>query len=57
MASFFACVYFLPESPLWLIKSKKSNDAKTVLLWLRGLDYPVDVEVKEIELILNMVGN
>jgi MFS transporter, SP family, galactose:H+ symporter len=45
---FGASMYFLPESPRWLIKSGRRQDAMTVLSRIRGTA-KVENELKEIE--------
>ncbi|TRY77327.1 hypothetical protein TCAL_06963 [Tigriopus californicus] len=45
---FLLLVYFLPESPLWLVKQNRVKEAETILTWLRGEDYPILQEVEEL---------
>ena len=39
---------FTTETPRWLVKARKIEDARSVLLWLRGNNYDIDKELKEI---------
>lgn len=32
----FCCIYFVPESPHWLLSKDRPNDAEKSLQWLRG---------------------
>ena len=44
-------VVFMPfttETPRWLVKARRIEDAQSVLLWLRGNNYDVNNELKEI---------
>ena len=44
-------VVFMPftkETPRWLVKARRIEDARLVLSWLRGNNYDVDKELKEI---------
>lgn len=38
----------LRESPRWLMTQKRSHEAQRVLVWLRGTQYDVDKELREI---------
>ena len=38
---------FLPESPLWLVKHNKEERAASIIQFIRGPDYSVKAEVKE----------
>lgn len=31
-------LFFFPESPVWLLRKKKTDEARKALLWLRGGD-------------------
>ena len=46
---FILASIFLPESPMWLMKKGKTNEAKKSLLCLRGNKYPMYFEIKELE--------
>ena len=44
-------VVFMPftkETPRWLVKARRIEEAQSVLLWLRGNNYDVDKELNEI---------
>ncbi|XP_012522582.1 facilitated trehalose transporter Tret1-2 homolog [Monomorium pharaonis] len=45
----FVALCLIPESPAWLIKRKKIEEAKKALLWLRGGD--IEQMLKEVELL------
>ncbi|XP_071580440.1 facilitated trehalose transporter Tret1-2 homolog [Temnothorax nylanderi] len=45
----FIALCLIPESPAWLIRRKKTDEAKKALLWLRGGD--VQQMITEIELL------
>ena len=36
------------ETPRWLVQARKTEDARLVLSWLRGNNYDIDKELKEI---------
>jgi SP family galactose:H+ symporter-like MFS transporter len=40
---------FLPESPLWLVKKGREKEALESLEKLRGSDYPVNIEILELQ--------
>ncbi|XP_066913518.1 solute carrier family 2, facilitated glucose transporter member 8-like [Clytia hemisphaerica] len=42
-------VFFLPETPRYLLANNRRHDAILALYWLRGQDYPVEEECFEIE--------
>lgn len=48
---------FMPESPRWLQKHSRHNDAKAALLWLRGPHYDTDGEQGEIRASLESQDN
>ncbi|XP_020281375.1 facilitated trehalose transporter Tret1-2 homolog isoform X2 [Pseudomyrmex gracilis] len=43
-----ALIRILPETPAWLISRGRTNEAKEVLLWLRGPGLNVDKEYQEL---------
>ena len=45
--SFLLVSTVLPESPLWLIKHGREDRAQRILQFIRGPDYPVHLETKE----------
>uniref|UniRef100_A0A0K8SIS7 Major facilitator superfamily (MFS) profile domain-containing protein n=2 Tax=Lygus hesperus TaxID=30085 RepID=A0A0K8SIS7_LYGHE len=46
---FFVTFTFMPETPYYLVKMNKSEEAREALFWLRGDTPDVDVELKKIE--------
>ena len=46
-----ALSYFLPESPLWLIKKGKQFEAEKSMLQLRGPKYVMQEEINELGLV------
>jgi len=46
---------FLPESPVWLIRQGRAEDAKAVLQRLRGPGYDIEPEIKEIEIVAKKI--
>ena len=48
---FLVTAYFLPESPLWLVKKGKKFEAEKSLLQLRGPKYEMQEEINELELV------
>ena len=46
---FLSVSYFLPESPLWLIKGGHADRAKQSLLQLRGPEYSTYIELAELD--------
>ena len=47
--SFLSLAFFLPESPVWLMKKGYVEEAKKSLLNLRGTKYEMEVEINELE--------
>ena len=47
--SFLSLAFFLPESPVWLMKKGYVEEAKNSLLNLRGIKYEMEVEINELE--------
>ena len=50
---FLLLAYFLPESPLWLMKKGRKNEATKVMLSLRGMyfEYLISFRLKHISMI------
>jgi hypothetical protein len=42
-------MYLMPESPTWLVRHGKRNEARKALVWLRGPDYDVEKELAFID--------
>ena len=51
-ALFLALCYFMPESPIWLMRKEREGEARKVLEWLRGEGYNVEPEMKELEVVV-----
>jgi len=52
-AIMFIALFFVPESPYWLMKKNRRASAKKAMAWLRGTDYDgIDTEC---EVIFNLV--
>jgi len=49
---FLSLCYFMPESPVWLMRKEREAEARTVLEWLRGDGYNVEPEMKELEVVV-----
>lgn len=45
---FLLLAFFMPESPLWLVKRNRLKEAENILTWLRGEQYPISPEMKEL---------
>ena len=43
----------MPESPVWLMRKERENDARKVLQWLRGRTYNIEPEMKELEVVVS----
>jgi len=41
--------WYMVESPVWLIKHGRVEEGRSVMSWLRGPDYALEAEIKEIE--------
>ena len=46
---FLAVSYFLPESPIWLMKKKKYEETEKTLEALRGSGYCMKMELQDIQ--------
>ena len=46
---FFAMMYFLPETPYWLVENDRIESAKKSLQFYRGHDYDITEELAEIQ--------
>jgi len=49
---FLLLCYKMPESPIWLMRREREDDARKVLTWLRGDKYNVEPEMKELEVVV-----
>merc|ERR1719397_395887 len=49
---FLALCWKMPESPMWLMREGRETEARQTLQWLRGNDYNMEPEVKELEALL-----
>jgi hypothetical protein len=47
-----ACMFFMPESPVYLLSNGRHDDAKASLQWLRGRKYDVAEELKQVRQLL-----
>ena len=47
--TFVLMMVMLKETPRWLIRQGRKVEARTILIWLRGLEYDVDKELAETE--------
>ncbi len=57
LSLFLLTSYFLPESPVWLIKRDRFDQAKRNLTWLRGCSYRgTKLELEEIQQCLEHSG-
>ena len=50
---FLGLAWRLPESPVWLMRSGQEAEARRTLAWLRGPDYNVEPEMKELEAVVS----
>lgn len=39
----------MPESPVWLVRQDRREDAEKSMRWLRGKDYPIEQEIEQFE--------
>ena len=46
---FMAVCWRMPESPIWLMRRGREEEARATLQWLRGEAYNTEPEVKELE--------
>lgn len=49
-------MFFLPESPSWLLTRGKEKQARKILIWLRGSPNEAEREIVEIENSLNQIN-
>ena len=42
-------MFFMPESPYYLLLKGREEDARKALQWLRGKDYDIDQEMEEMK--------
>ena len=54
---FLLLCWLLPESPVWLLKSGRENEAHLTLKWLRGVKYDIEPEIKELKQIVEQDNN
>lgn len=48
--------FFIPDTPLWQMKQGRSEAAQSSLTWLRGAQYKMEPELKELEVLLYCSG-
>ena len=46
---FMSVCWRMPESPIWLMRRGREEEARATLQWLRGEAYNTEPEVKELE--------
>jgi SP family facilitated glucose transporter-like MFS transporter 8 len=46
---FLAAVMYVPESPYFLVKKGRQDDARVALQWLRGADFEIQAEMRKME--------
>ena len=51
---FLGSSFFLPESPMWLVKKGHLSRAKDALLKLRGYDYDCTYEIEELQTLVKI---
>ena len=51
-------LYFMPETPIWLLRKKHRREALDSLVWLRGSDIDTDIEKEglKVEVIIDIIG-
>ena len=49
---FLALVWRMPESPVWLMRKERVEEARKTVQWLRGDGYDVEPEMKELEVVV-----
>ncbi|KAF5278490.1 hypothetical protein FQA39_LY05979 [Lamprigera yunnana] len=47
--AFMFAMYFMPDTPTYLIKQGRTSDAEKSLRYFRGINYNIDVELKAIQ--------
>ena len=55
--AFLVASFFLPESPIWLVKKGQLQKAKLSIIVLRGMEYDYMPEMKELEHLTQNQGN
>ena len=50
---FMVLCWRMPESPIWLMRRGRDQEARTTLQWLRGEAYNTEPEVKELEAVVS----
>ena len=53
-AVFILFYWYIPKSPVWLVKTGKEEECKNVLLRLRGSKYDLEPEVKELQILTDI---
>ena len=56
---FLVLCWRMPESPVWLMRKEREEEARKTLEWLRGEGYNVEPEMKELEVVVleEKIGN
>ena len=54
----FLCLcWFLPESPVWLMRNGRESESRSTLKWLRGVNYDIEPEMEELKRIVAQDDN